>query len=116
MRKWSLSPAWQIRAMTRLELRLAALAAAGETTTYGDLARELGLRMAELTAQLEALMEEDAAQGKPFRAALLCQRLSPEGHPAPGFFAKAADLGRSPDPTAERRALFASPPPATSAP
>lgn len=77
----------------RLEQRLAALAAAGETVTYGDLARELGLRMADLTAQLEALMETDAAQGKPFRAALLRQRLSPENLPAPGFFQKAAALG-----------------------
>lgn len=75
-----------------LEQKLAALAAAGETITYGDLARELGLRMGELTAQLEALMDEDAAQGKPFRAALLRQRLSPEHLPAPGFFQKAKAL------------------------
>lgn len=81
----------------RLEDRLAALAAAGETITYGDLARELGLRMAELTAQLEALMEEDAAQGNPFRAALLRQRLSPGHLPAPGFFQKAAELGHPTD-------------------
>lgn len=79
--------------MNRLETRLAALAAAGATITYGDLARELGLRMADLTAQLEALMEEDAAQGRPFRAALLRQRLSPDHLPAPGFFQKAAALG-----------------------
>jgi hypothetical protein len=79
----------------RLEDRLAALAAAGETITYGELARDLGLRMAELTTQLEALMEDDAAQGKPFRAALLRQRLSPEGLPAPGFFQKATELGRA---------------------
>ena len=76
-----------------LEHRLAALAAAGETITYGALARELGLRMSDLTAQLEALMEEDAAQGAPFRAALLRQRLSPDHLPAPGFFQKAAALG-----------------------
>ncbi len=80
-----------------LENTLAALAAAGETTTYGDLARHLNLRMADLTAQLEALMETDAAQGKPFRAALLRQRLSPEGLPAPGFFQKAAELGHPTD-------------------
>ncbi|WP_170971970.1 hypothetical protein [Rhodobacter sp. SY28-1] len=77
----------------RLDQRLAALAAAGETVTYGELARELGLRMADLTAQLEALMEEDAAQGRPFRAALLRQRISPDHLPAPGFFQKAAELG-----------------------
>ena len=79
--------------MTPLESRLAALAAAGETTTYGQLARDLGLRMADLTAQLESLMEHDAAHGKPFRAALLRQRLSPDHLPAPGFFLKAAELG-----------------------
>lgn len=100
----------------RLEARLAALAVAGETIAYGALATELGLRMADLTAALEALMEADAARNLPFRAALLRQRLSPEGHPAPGFFLKAAALGRSVDIDAERRALFASPPPATSAP
>jgi hypothetical protein len=77
----------------RLEHKLAALAAAGETIPYGQLARDLGLRMAELTAQLELLMEEDAARGGPFRAALLCQRLSPDHLPAPGFFQKAAALG-----------------------
>lgn len=85
--------------MKRLEDALAALAVAGETITYGQLARDLGLRMAELTAQLEALMEMDAAQGKPFRAAILRQRLSPEGLPAPGFFQKATELGHDvPDP------------------
>jgi hypothetical protein len=77
----------------RLEQRLAALAAAGETMSYGQLARESGLRMAELTAALEALMEDDAAQGKPFRAAVLHQRLSPDHLPAPGFFDKAQALG-----------------------
>lgn len=76
-----------------LETRLAALAAAGETISYGDLAKELGLRMADLTAQLEALMDLDAAQGRPFRAALLRQRLSPDLLPAPGFFQKASQLG-----------------------
>lgn len=80
--------------MTRLEDRLASLARAGETITYGALARDLGLRMADLTAQLETLMEDDAAQGRPFRAALCAARLSPQNLPAPGFFAKAAALGR----------------------
>jgi hypothetical protein len=100
--------------MTRLEDALVALAAAGETTTYGALAKELGLRMADLTTQLEALMEEDAAQGKPFRAALLRQRLSPDHLPAPGFFQKAAELGHQiDDPAAfthsHRQALHVSP-------
>ncbi|MCU0827818.1 MAG: hypothetical protein MUE52_10520 [Tabrizicola sp.] len=75
-----------------LESRLAALAAAGGTITYGELARELGVRMSELTSQLEALMEEDAANGHPFRAALLRQRLSDDHLPAPGFFLKAQEL------------------------
>jgi hypothetical protein len=102
--------------MTRLEERLAALAVAGDTITYGDLANDLGLRMADLTAQLEQLMEEDAARNHPFRAALLRQRLSPDHLPAPGFFQKAAELGRAVDVAAERRALLAAPRPATSAP
>lgn len=84
-----------------LEQRLAALAAAGEAITYGDLARELGLRVAVLTAELESLMETDAAAERPFRAALLCQRLSPDRLPAPGFFQKATELGaRIDDPMA----------------
>ncbi|MBA3909217.1 MAG: hypothetical protein C0524_04880 [Rhodobacter sp.] len=97
--------------MTKLESRLAALAAAGETSSYGDLARALGLRMADLTAQLETLMEADAREARPFRAALLRQRLSPDQLPAPGFFLKAAELGRpAQDPAAfiqaERQALL----------
>lgn len=79
--------------MIPLEDRLAALAAAGQTIPYGTLARDLGLRMADLTSQLETLMETDAVQGRPFRAALLRQRLSPDDLPAPGFFQKAAELG-----------------------
>ena len=79
--------------MTPLGDRIAALAAAGETATYGALARELGLRMGELTAALEAMMVEDAAAGRPLRAVLCRQRLSPDALPAPGFFAAAASLG-----------------------
>ena len=78
--------------MTDLEARLADLAAQGKTTTYGALARDLGWRMAEVTAALEALMEEDARAGRPLRAALLEGRLS-QGLPAAGFFLKAAELG-----------------------
>ena len=99
--------------MTPLEARLLSLAAAGETVTYGQLARDLGLRMADLTAALEALMEADAAANRPFRAALLHQRLSPDQIPAQGFFLKAAALGRpTDDPAAftksERQALHLS--------
>ncbi|VDC31608.1 hypothetical protein [Pseudogemmobacter humi] len=75
-----------------LPARLAALAAAGETVSYGALARDLGLRIVELTGALEALMEEDAASGRPFRAALCRSRLG-DGLPAPGFFLKARALG-----------------------
>lgn len=75
--------------------------------TYGALARDLGWRVADLTAALERLMEEDAATGHPQRAALLEGRLS-NGLPAPGFFQKLAELGQSPaDPPAYVRATRA---------
>ncbi len=95
--------------MTGLADRLAEMAARGETAGYGTLARDLGLRMTDLTAALEAMMERDAAAGRPFRAALLDARLTP-GQPARGFFDKAAALGRPLTPVdipAERAALFA---------
>jgi hypothetical protein len=79
--------------VTALETRLDLLAASGETITYGDLARELGLRMGELTTALESLMEQDAAEARPFRAALCTGRMN-HGLPATGFFLKAAELGR----------------------
>lgn len=97
--------------MTELEARLEHLAAQGKTATYGALARDLGWRVADLTAALERLMEEDAAAGRPQRAALLEGRLS-NGLPAQGFFSKLAELGIHPaDPAAyvaaTRTALFA---------
>jgi hypothetical protein len=96
--------------MQRLEQHLDALAAANTTVTYGVLARDLGLRMAELTATLEALMAQDAASGRPLRAVLCAARLG-NGLPAPGFFQCAEALGRDcSDPAAmvaaERKALF----------
>lgn len=96
--------------MNPLEARLAALAAAGRTVTYGALAAELGLRIGELTDALEALMEADAAAGHPLRAAL-CEGRLERGLPARGFFLKAADLGFDvSDPTgfvaAQRAGLF----------
>ncbi len=82
--------------MTPLEIRLNDLAARGQTTTYGTLARDLGLTgpgtIAQLTTALEALMEAEAAAHHPFRAALVNARFSTL--PAEGFFAKAAALGR----------------------
>lgn len=78
--------------MSDLEDRLAVLAAAGQTITYGQLARELGWRIGELTAALEALMQSDATAGHPLRAALCEGRLS-GGMPARGFFDAAVRLG-----------------------
>jgi len=78
-----------------LTARLAQLAALNQTTTYGALARDLGLTgpatIARLTDALELLMEQDTAAGTPLRAALVNARNSPL--PAPGFFAKATALG-----------------------
>ena len=68
----------------------------GTTTTYGALARDLGWRVAELTDALERLMEADAANDAPQRAALLEARLG-NGMPAPGFFLKLAELGLTPE-------------------
>jgi hypothetical protein len=79
--------------MTALESRLALLAAQGATATYGELTRELDVRMRDLTAELERMMEADARANRPFRAALCAARHSPDALPAPGFFAKAAALG-----------------------
>jgi hypothetical protein len=96
-----------------LEAALTRLAAEGRVASYGELAAELGLegpgRIARLTAALEATMAEDAAAGRPFRAALVAGRLS-GGMPAAGFFQAAARLGRpAADPAgfvaAERAAL-----------
>lgn len=82
--------------MNDLPARLALLAAQGKTVTYGALAADLGCRVADLTAALEQLMEEDAAAGRPLRAALLEARLN-NGLPARGFFDKAASLGLIPE-------------------
>lgn len=96
-------------ALVPVALRLAELAREGGTVTYGALARQLGLRMGVLTGALEQLMAEDAAAGRPYRAALCEARLG-QGMPAPGFFLAAEALGRTVAPTpqavaAERAAL-----------
>jgi hypothetical protein len=79
-----------------LEVRLAALAASGQTVTYGDLARTLGLSgpgtIRQLTEMLEDLMAADIAAGRPLRAALCTGRLS-GGMPGAGFFEAARRLG-----------------------
>ena len=98
-----------------LEVRLAQLAALNQTTTYGALAKDLNLTgpatIARLTHALEALMEADATQNHPFRAAVVSGRLN-QNLPAQGFFTKATTLGRyhDEDPTTyidkERAALL----------
>ena len=79
-----------------LEDRLARLCSKRETIAYGALARDLGLTgagtIAQETAALEHLMEQDAANGHPLRAVMVVGRFN-HGLPAPGFFAKAAALG-----------------------
>lgn len=94
---------------------LFALAGRGELISYGALARDLAVpgpgAIARLTSALEGLMAEDAAAGKPLRAAL-CRARTGNGLPAPGFFDAAQRLGRfdGTDPegfvAAERAALF----------
>jgi len=78
--------------MSPLEARLADLAAAGQTMTYGAPARDLDPRMAAVTAALEATLAQDAAAGRPVRAARCEGKLS-QGQPAAGFFQTAAALG-----------------------
>lgn len=94
-------------ALAPVALHLQGLAMGGGTETYGAMARQLGLRMAVLTGALESLMAEDAAAGRPYRAAL-CQARLEGGLPAAGFFLAAEALGRpverSPEAVAAERA------------
>ncbi len=76
-----------------LEYRLAALALCGQTISYGALARELGLRIGALTAQLEQLMAQDAQAGRPYLA-ITCEAKLNNTLPAEGFFQCAEALGR----------------------
>lgn len=82
--------------LPRLAAALDDLAARQQTVTYGALARQLDIpgpgSIATLTAALEVLMEQDAGEGRPLRAALCAGRLA-GGLPAPGFYAKAQALG-----------------------
>ena len=110
---------------TTQELRsfLAPIAARGEARTYQQVAAGLGLRppntIHRLALALEALMAEDAAAGRPLLAAVVVSRTR-AGLPAPGFFARARELGRYAGPdsgaqaaawhAAERRALQVEPP------
>lgn len=84
-----------LRGRLRANLRLAATA--GAVLTYHEAARGIGLTpphvIHSVTQLLEELMEEDAAAGHPFIAALVVSRAR-DGLPAPGFFQTAARLDR----------------------
>ena len=106
--------------LAALAAELAGLARRRETISYGALARRLAIAgpgsIHRLTGALEALMAEDAAADRPFRAAL-CEGKLRGGRPAPGFFEAARRLGRFAGPldgpeaeafvAGEREALFA---------
>jgi len=106
--------------LAALAAELADLARRRETIGYGALARRLAIAgpgsIHRLTGALEALMAEDAAADRPFRAAL-CEGKLRGGRPAPGFFEAARRLGRFAGPldgpeaeafvAGEREALFA---------
>jgi len=66
------------------------------TLTYLEAADALQLpgpaRIHQLTRLLEALLERDAAAGRPLRSALVTSRATP-GRPAAGFFEHARRLG-----------------------
>lgn len=85
--------------MERADLRryLESVAAAGRTVTYQEVVEALGVgpppRIHRLAQALEALMDEDAAAGRPFIAAVVVSKTG-RGIPAPGFFAHARALGR----------------------
>jgi hypothetical protein len=83
------------RARLRANLRM--VAALDATITYHEAARSIGLTpphvIHSVSRLLEGLMEEDAAAGHPFIAALVVSRAR-DGLPAPGFFQTAARLGR----------------------
>ena len=84
-----------LRDALRANLRL--VAGVGVTVTYHQAARSVGLEpphvIHSVSVLLEALMEQDAAHGWPFIAALVVSRAR-EGLPALGFFETAARLGR----------------------
>jgi len=94
-----------------LQLRLKKmLEATLKPIPYGILARDLNVpgpgAIARVTQALEALMQDDAAAGRPFLAAMCEGKLS-GGLPALGFFQMAASLGRySGSPTGENAVAF----------
>ena len=92
-------------------LRQLLLSAPRETLpmTYQQVASKLALTpprtIAQVTQALEQLMREDAAQQKPFIAALVVSRRG-EGLPAAGFFELAVALGRFPTNAADDPAAY----------
>ncbi len=81
-----------------LQMRLkGVLEAATKPISYGRLARDLDVpgpgAIARVTNALEALMQDDAAAGRPFLASM-CEGKLLDGLPALGFFQMAASLGR----------------------
>lgn len=86
-------PAWRRDLRTYLERE----AAGGRTVTYDQATRDLGIepprRIHQLAEALEETMTEDAAAGRPFRAAVVVSRTG-TGLPQRGFFLHARALGR----------------------
>lgn len=82
--------------LATLRTWLEPVAARGETRTYQQVAAGLGLEppntIHRVTQALERLMAEDAAAGRPLLAAVVISRTR-QGLPAPGFFARARELG-----------------------
>lgn len=96
--------------LARLRAALHPVAAMGARLTYAQAAQAMGFgppgAIARLTGLLERLMEEDAAAGRPFLAAVVVGRAR-GGLPGPGFFETAERLGRLPSgPDAASRAVF----------
>lgn len=95
-----------------LSAYLDTLAREGRTVTYQETALALGLEPPQtihrLALALEASMNEDAAAGRPLRAASVVSRVG-DGLPARGFFAHARALGRydGPETGADARAFHA---------
>lgn len=100
--------------LTAGELRpfLERLAREGRTATYREVARALQVTppqsIHQVTEALETTMAEDVAAHRPLYAAVVVSRTR-DGLPAPGFFAKARDLGRydGPEQGAEAAAFHA---------
>lgn len=101
------------RARLRQDLRqiLAALARTRGTVTYRDLAQSAAVpppqSIHKLTGELEAMIREDHALGRPLLAALVVGR-GASGLPQRGFFDLLRELGRydGADDGAEARAAF----------